>query len=417
VTTRALHWGPSAQGRALLAVSAVGVAVALVLRDPAVLALVVPALWALLTTARTAEPPTVSVLPERPDLRAREGEPLTVVLGVEVPLPALHLAARVALPSTIEGELGGAVGGARRLELEADVVPQRWGRRRLGPVRVELLSTGGLRSATADVPVDLHLVVLPGPTRIAAASAPSALPDRLGEHVTRAPGQGVEPLSIRPFAPGDPIRRVNWRVSNRRQQLHVNVAAGERAVELVLVVDGLSDVGESPSTSLDTAVRAAAGMAERWLRERDRVGLLVVGGGLRWLTPSHSRHQLERVCEAVLWAARPPGQVPPDLTRVPRSVLPPGAVVVLFSPLLEEHALRAVEALRQRSSRVLVVDVLGDAAPEVDRRDQVGQVAVRLWRLEREATIAQLRRSGSPVLAPDDGPLDRLVALALRTTR
>jgi hypothetical protein len=61
--------------------------------------------------------------------------------------------------------------------------------------------------------------------------------------------------------------------------------------------------------------------------------------------------------------------------------------------------------------------VLGDAAPEVDRRDQVGQVAVRLWRLEREATIAQLRRSGSPVLAPDDGPLDRLVALALRTTR
>jgi len=68
--------------------------------------------------------------------------------------------------------------------------------------------------------------------------------------------------SERAFAAGDPIRRVNWRVSSRRQQLHVTVAADERAVDLVLVVDALSDVGEPPDSSLDRAVRTAAGMAE-----------------------------------------------------------------------------------------------------------------------------------------------------------
>jgi uncharacterized protein (DUF58 family) len=287
----------------------------------------------------------------------------------------------------------------------------------LGPVRVELLSTGGLRAAIVDVPVDQQLLVLPRPMQMARASAPAVLPNRLGEHVTRSSGHGVEPLTIRAFAPGDPIRRVNWRVSSRRQQLHVTVAAAERAVELVLVVDGLSDVGRPPRTSLDTAVRAAAGMADRWLHERDRVGLVVVGAGLRWLTPMHGHSQLQRVSEAVLWASRPPGQVPPDLARVPRAALPPGAVVVFFTPLLEDRSLQAVDALRRRSSRVLVVDVLGDAAPVVDRRDQTGAAAARLWRLERYATLERLRRSGSPVLLPVEGELDRLVALALRVTR
>jgi uncharacterized protein (DUF58 family) len=416
VTSRPLGWGPSAQGRALIAVAAVAVALALVRRDAAILALGVPALWALLTTARSEEPRAVEVLSPTQEVRGQEGEPAAVALTVQVPGPVLHLGAMVALPSTVEGELTGAVAETGRLVLAAELVPNRWGRLTLGPVRVELLSTGGLRSATADVPVEQQLLVLPQPMRMARASAPAVLPNRLGEHVTRSPGHGVEPSTIRAFAPGDPIRRVNWRVSSRRQQLHVTVAAAERAVELVLVVDGLSDVGTPPRTSLDTAVRAAAGMADRWLHERDRVGLVVVGAGLRWLTPTHGRSQLQRVSEAVLWASRPPGQVPPDLARVPRAALPPGAVVVFFTPLLEDRSLQAVDALRRRSPRVLVVDVLGDAAPEVDRRDHTGAVAARLWRLEREATIERLRRSGSPVL-PVEGELDRLVALALRVTR
>lgn len=417
MTTRALPWGPSRQGLALLAVAAVPVTGALLAREPYLLSLGVPALWSLLTTARTAEPPSVTVLPGASAIGSVEEQPVALGLSLTLPTEVLHVEAAAALPPSFEGRLEGGGYAAQALSVEAEVVPHRWGRKVLGPLRVQVLSTGGLRSATVDVPLSHEVYVLPQPARMATASAPLVLPNRLGEHVTRAAGHGVEPMSVRAFAPGDALRRVNWRVSSRRQQLHVTVSAAERVVELVVVVDALSDVGTAPGTSLDVAVRLAAGLAERWLAERDRVGLLVIGAGLRWLLPTHGRSQLQKVAAAVLWASRPPGQVSPDLRNLPRQVVPPGAVVVFLSPLLEEQSLEALAALRERSRRVIVVDVLGDSVPATDKGDPTSQLAARLWKLDREATVERLRRLGNPVLTPEDGQLDRLIALALRVTR
>jgi len=413
VRTTALRWGPSGQGRALAVLSASALALAVVLRRVELLALVTPALWALLTTPRTREPQTIELSGE-PDLRCQEGDPCHVEVAVTFDAAVAHVRGQLALPSSLSGPVLAAGHDVTRLELDGEVVPRRWGRHRLGPLRLELLSRGGMRAAALDLPVPHECLVVPRAVPVAQASAPPILPNRLGEHATRAGGHGVEPLSVRPFASGDPVRRVNWRVSSRRQQLHVTVAAAERAVDVVLVVDAMSDVGVPPDTSLDRAVRTAAGMAERWLRERDRVGLVVLGGTLRWLTAATGRVQLQRVAEAVLWAWNPPGQVPPDLQRVPRPVLPAAAVVVFLTPLLDDRAVEAVAALRARASRVLVIDVLADAIPEVARRDQIGSLARRLWRLEWEATMDRLRRTGTPVLHPGAGELDRLLALALR---
>lgn len=351
------------------------------------------------------------------ELRAREGEPCPVEVVVVLSGPAEHVRAELALPSPLRGQVAAADTSTDRLVVTGAPVLRRWGRHRLGPLRVELLSTGGLRSAVVDLLVPLDVLALPLPLPLASASAPPLLRNRLGEHVTRAAGHGTEPIGVRPFAAGDPVRRVNWRVSSRRQALHVTVAAAERSVDVVLVLDALSDVGTPPDTSLDRTVRTAAGMAQRWSRERDRVGLLVLGGSLRWLHAASGRVQEQRIAEAVLWAWSPPGEVPPDVDRVPRAVLPDGAVVVVLSPLLEPRALLAVEALRRRTSHLVVVDVLGDAVPAVARKDAAGRVAARLWRLERAAQVDRFRRTGTPVLQPHDGELDRLLALALRASR
>ncbi len=412
-----LRWGPSAQGLALTAIAVIALGAAVALRKVELLAVATPALWALLATSRDVEPTALSVVGGRPELRAVEGSRVDVQLRVLLAEDVAYIRAELALPSAFEDGVEGAARGAAHLDLTGHPLVRRWGRHRLGPLRVDLLSTGGLRSASVDVPLSLEVLAVPLALPVGSASAPRLLPNRLGEHVTRAAGHGVEPIGVRQFAAGDPVRRVNWRVSSRRQSLHVTVAAAERAVELVLVVDALSDVGAPPDSSLDRSVRTVTGMAQRWLRERDTVGLLVLGGALRWLTPANGRVQQQRIAESVLWAWSPPGEVPPEVDRVPRAVLPDGAVVVVVSPLLEERALLAVDALRKRSSRLLVVDVLGTAAPAVARKDQVGQLAARLWRLDREAVVERYRRLGVPVLQPHDGELDRLVALALRTLR
>ena len=53
------------------------------------------------------------------------------------------------------------------------------------------------------------------------------------------------------------------------------------------------------------------------------------------------------------------------LTRLPRAALPPGALIVVFSPLLDPRLIEALRDLRERGFSVLVVDVL-NAEPAHD---------------------------------------------------
>jgi len=54
--------------------------------------------------------------------------------------------------------------------------------------------------------------------------------------------------------------------------------AAEQAADIVVGVDAFSDMGGS----LGRSVRGCAGAAQGYLRVGDRVGLVVLGGGLRW---------------------------------------------------------------------------------------------------------------------------------------
>jgi len=219
VSAVALRWGPSAQAGALTVVAAVALAVAVVLRRVDLLALATPALWSLLVPSRQPEPTSVAVrvgaqeqrAPEQraqeqrvQELRAREGEPCPVEVVVVLSGPAEHVRAELALPSPLRGQVAAADTSTDRLVVTGAPVLRRWGRHRLGPLRVELLSAGGLRSAVVDLPVPLDVLALPLPLPLASASAPPLLRNRLGEHVTRAAGHGTEPIGVRPFAAGDP---------------------------------------------------------------------------------------------------------------------------------------------------------------------------------------------------------------------
>jgi len=87
---------------------------------------------------------------------------------------------------------------------------------------------------------------------------------------------------------------------------------------------------------------------------------------------------------------------------VPRTALPPRALVVMFSPLLDRRALNAVTDLRQRGVSLVIVDVLRHEPPS-DRRLPASALAVRLWRLDRSALRASLAELGVPVLTWDSG--------------
>ena len=135
----------------------------------------------------------------------------------------------------------------------------------------------------------------------------------VGAHVSRRPGEGGDLAGVRPFVPGDRLRRINWRVTGRTGELHVTATYSDRDAEVLLLLDSAQDLGRAPESSLDIGVRAAAAIAEHYLRAGDRVGLVDLGSPQRRVPPRNGRSHLVRLLDVLLDARPAPG--PRAVTR------------------------------------------------------------------------------------------------------
>jgi len=79
------------------------------------------------------------------------------------------------------------------------------------------------------------------------------LPGEFGAHDL---GGGLELAQIRPYQPGDDVRRIDWKVTARTTVPHVRVDVPERVLTSWLVLD------LSPSMTFGTALRRKADVAE-----------------------------------------------------------------------------------------------------------------------------------------------------------
>jgi uncharacterized protein (DUF58 family) len=280
----------------------------------------------------------------------------------------------------------------------------RWGKRPVG--NAFLVLHDRWRLAEARVTFTLPAIdCYPSPAVQRTEVVLSKLPNRLGEHRARVPGEGTEFTGVREFVPGDRQRAINWPATTRRGRLQVNTFASERSQDVVLLVDATSDVGEPGLSALDLALRGAAGAARAYLSARDRVGVIAYQwGGAHWLAPSLGRRQVYKIIDVLLQAdtgyAR--GAV---FSRLPRAALPPGALVIAFSPLLDDRFVEALRDMRERGFALIVVDVLNTEPPR--RRSFADVAARRIWRLEQRAIRFSLRELGVPVVGWDGvTPLD-----------
>jgi uncharacterized protein (DUF58 family) len=408
--TYAISFAPTPRLRRLALVAALAVAAAVISGRGELAAVAATPLVLLTVYPRSTLPRRVRVGVHLTPTRCLEDDELSLRLVVDLPA-AERVEAMLFLPPAVEETLAEGPhqpeDGAGRAVVWA-LTPRRWGRHDLGPVRLRVVAAFGLYATTFDVPLE-RVTVYPGGGTVARPVAPRELPARLGEHASRALGSGVEFGGVRPFAPGDRRRDVDWRTSAKHQQLFVRQYADERSVDLSLLLDVGADAGEPGRSTLDLTVRAATGLANSYLRIHDRVGLVTLGGWTRWLTPDSSVRQLHRIAELVMDVRGADMTVESGLTRVPRAVLKPGTFVVVLTPMLDRRALVAVEDLHARGLGLLVVDVLG-SEPDVGTRTGLTQLALRLWRLEREAVRVELSRLGVPLIHWDgsgdlSGPL------------
>lgn len=373
----------------------------------------VPLLFPLFSAALRADPPQYTLTHEVSAVRVFEGDVLTVTVTLIAGPRDQLLELFEPLPSTVRLASGCnrsvfTLRPGQRIRWTYEV--QCLGRDRfaLGTVHVRHWDRSGFR-----VHETRHLAA--NPVRVYPRIAPlRRLPQprrtqtSVGNYVSPTFGEGLEPGDIRPFAPGDRVRHVNWRASLRLGRLYVTQHHQERNADVVLMLDTLGHVGLPSASSVDLCARAAASLAWAYLSRKDRVGLIEYGGVLSWVKPSSGRAQFERLLDALLGAKVIFTYVAKDLTLVPPRILPPQALVIALSPLLDPRFVRAVEDLAARGFDVVL---LSPCPIDVTRASltasAVDDLACRLWALERQAQLAQLRRPGLVVLEwRPDQPLE-----------
>ncbi|HET7045573.1 MAG TPA: DUF58 domain-containing protein [Gaiellaceae bacterium] len=383
---------------------------ALVLRRPELVALAAPFALALAFGLAVSERARISVKPTLEPGRAIEGDEVTLSLELTAGAPVERLELLVDLPPGLEpvGEARAVALRLRRGEtrlLELRLRAARWGGYALGRVHLRATSPFGLLVEEGRAEEAGSLRVYPREEELRRLLAPRETQLSAGNQVARTKGDGIEFADVRRYAPGDRIRRVNWRASARRGELWVNEAHPERNTDVILFLDSFTEARRGGRSTLDLAVRAAASLAEAYLARRDRVGLVGFGGILRWLLPGSGRVQAYRIADALLDTEIVFSYAWKDVEVLPARTLPPQALVVALSPLLDERAVGALLDLRSRGFDLAVVDV-SPIPFSPPGRGELDALAHRLWRLRREALRYAYERAGVAVAEwRDDEPL------------
>ncbi len=162
-----------------------------------------------------------------------------------------------------------------------------------------------------------------------------------GEHRSALLGDGSELAQIRPYVPGDDVRRIDWNVTARTAEPHVRVDVAERVLTTWLLLD------TSPSMVFGTADRRKADVAEGVAlavghvasRRGNRLGVVTFGGPEPAVVPPrHGRAGVVRL-----------------LDELRREQAEHG----LHGPTLEDALRRTGRLARTRSLLVVVTDFRG----------------------------------------------------------
>lgn len=192
-----------------------------------------------------------------------------------------------------------------------------------------------------------------------------------GLHKSPHHGQSVEFAEHKEYAPGDDVRRIDWKAYGKFDKYYVKRFEQETNLRAYLLVDASGSMGyrSDPAgmTKLEYASALAASLAYLLVRQQDAAGLLLVQGHVSAaIPPRASAGHLVPLVDA-LEGARAEGP-----TRLAAGVnwiiehAPRRSSVLVFSDLLdpEEQVLRQLAQLGRRKHEVTLFHVLDPAELE-----------------------------------------------------
>jgi uncharacterized protein (DUF58 family) len=198
----------------------------------------------------------------------------------------------------------------------------------------------------------------------------------------RTPQITSNAAGVREYAPGDPLNRIHWVSTARRDRLMVKEFELDPLADVWIFVDAARSVQaakpymlpefdprdfwrkrfkyEIPPSTLEYSVTAAASLARYYLQRGRSVGLAYADQSLRILPSDRGGRQLGKILEA-LALVQAEGEMPlQGLVEAQARHLPRGSTAILITPSTSESVYRTIDLLARRGLRPVVV--LVDAA-------------------------------------------------------
>jgi uncharacterized protein (DUF58 family) len=106
-----------------------------------------------------------------------------------------------------------------------------------------------------------------------------------------------------------------------------------------------------------------------------------------------------------------------DVSVIPIRTLPPQALIIALTPLIDERSIQVLFDLLRRKLDLAILDLSSEAflPPAVS---ETAQLARRIWQLERRALVSRYRELGCSVTSwSDDRPLEAAIEEVTRFRR
>ena len=190
-----------------------------------------------------------------------------------------------------------------------------------------------------------------------------------GQYRSAFKGRGMAFSEVREYYVGDDVRDIDWNVTARYAQPHVEVFEEERELTIMLLVDVSHslDFGSTSETKRDLVATIAATIAFACIHNNDRVGLMLYTDRVERYIPAGQgrKHVLQLISEILTYRPeRHSTQISSSLEMLSR-VVKKRCSAFIVSDFITEAPTGAERALIQRTARrhdLLAIRV-------VDRRD------------------------------------------------
>jgi uncharacterized protein (DUF58 family) len=250
----------------------------------------------------------------------------------------------------------------------------------LGPTTITSGDPFGIFRVSRKFPAASSLIVFPMlfPVR-EFLSPPGLLP---GGKAIRRKSIDITPhaAGIREYIPGDPMKRIHWPTSVRRNQLMVKEFEQDPQSEVWLFLDTHKSAHSSkteeqyeappiddlfllrrrklklPPSTLEYAISITASLAHYFIEQRRSVGLVTASEYAYKVIPAErSERQEGKILEALAFLQGESTYTLPSLVTAQMGQMPQGSSAILVTPMIWSELLLVVDSLQRRHLRPVVV--------------------------------------------------------------